>query len=517
MKRILCPLACCLLAIEPLAVGQLQSPLFWRGVFLFGLDPANDKARFFSTLKDSLHLNLFQVTTFEGADLRNDYFLDTPNNLKVIVQENEVVAKLSAAEKDSEEYQKLLKRGHDERLEGEVKVLRSYPSVIRFYLRDEPTRRSFESWRYVRDLVAKSDDKKRVVGSVAAFADTGVYIEEFLKVGRPSELLVDPYYFFNSIPHPSLEGHPEIARAAGIRAWEDYDPGSRYGYYFGFVQLYLNQALRDQIRPAAEAVSSSTPATPLIFIPQLHGVLHQNTATYDTDNDPDTAPTLRPPSPLEIRLQIGIGMAYGAKGFLAFPYGTQIGETADGRQEWVVGLVPPRERDASFVDHSSNLEILLGKELWTGYREKWEEIASLYGRFAAGLGDTLSRMTWVGAKSWTHKDSASLWVPTTTATNKWDSTIVVSCRAETPSGYRNDLPQVEIGHLKRGKTDYLIVVNRRCYTTDRATISVRLSGRCKWRVRDIERPHRRWTLKRLGTFSEVFEPGEARVFRLDRR
>ena len=257
-----------------------DQPFFWRGVYLFSLDTASNKARFFDALANSLHLNTFQVRTFRGDRRRNSYFLQNNANLKVIVQENAVIARAAGIEEASPHYRNLRRRDQSAELRTEIRALAAYPSVYRFYLRDEPTPGMMKSWKYVRDFLRDSagvPQSKRA--AVAAFADTGRYIRDFLNVGRPSELIVDPYYIFNSVPHPSLEGQPEVSRDAGIRAWEDYHEKDRDGNYLGLLQLYINQALRERIRVAAEAAAQASTPVSLILVPQLHGVLDSLTGT----------------------------------------------------------------------------------------------------------------------------------------------------------------------------------------------------------------------------------------------
>lgn len=494
-----------------------QAPFFWRGVYLFELDTASSKQRFFSALADSLHVNVYQVRTFEGAYARDAFFLRNNRGLKVLVQENAVMAALSGAEEGTGIRRALRERVHDERVRRVARNLGSYESVHRFYLRDEPTPEAYAAWSDVHELVKTSGVPSHRAKSVGAIADTGKNIADFLAIARPSELIIDPYFIWNSVPHPSLEGRPALARGAGIRAWEDYPAHEREGWYFGNLQLYLNQALRERIRPAAEAARYGPSPVPWILVPQLHGVLYAATGLYDIDSDPDVTPTLRPPSPAEIRLQYGIGVAYGAKGFLAYPYGTQftpiegVGMTAN------VGLVPQRERDATLVDHGSDMGVVFGREVWCGYREKWGAVAENHLRFRRGLGDTLLGLTWVGAKSWTHATEGGRWVPAEVQTSRWDGRLIARCMVSTAGGYQDGLPQVEMGHLRRGRRGYLVVVNRRCGSRDEAVIAIRFGEGLVDRVVDVEDRRREWRVVGGGELRDRVEPGGWRVYRLDGR
>jgi hypothetical protein len=512
-------LAVCLLSVLLLSQSHAQDqPFFWRGAYLFSLEPASNKARFFDALANSLRMNIYQVRTFRGASQRNEFFLRNDANLKVIVQENAVIARVAGVEESSPHFRNLRGRDQSGELRSEIRLLASYPAVYRFYLRDEPTPGMMKSWRYVRDFLRDSTGihpTKR--GAVAAFADTGRTIRDFLAVGRPSELIVDPYYIFNSIPHPSLEGHPDIAHDAGIRAWEDYLEKDRDGNYLGLLQMYVNQALRERIRVAADAVARATTPTSLILVPQLHGVLDSLTGVYDLDDDPDRRPYLRPPSPSELRLQYYLGMAYGVKGFLAYPYGTDIVHAdpavPGSRTEAYVGLVPPHRANPSLLQPTGNSEVLFGRRVYTGYREKWDELAKLNRRFEQGLGDTLLPLKWIGAKAWTMSRS---WEPMTEQTSGWNSDLVTEVKVSTAGKIHDELPQVEIGNLRRGSTDYLAVVNRRCSARDDASITITLARGRVWRVVDVEDRSRTWRVQGGNTFTDTFEPGGGHLYRLDR-
>ena len=210
------------------------------------------------------------------------------------------------------------------------------------------------------------------------------------------------------------------------------------------------------------------------------------------------------------------GIAYGVKGFLAYPYGTDIAHSdpsvQGSRAEAYVGLIPQAELNPSLIHPSQNVGTLFGKRVYTGYKEKWDELAALNRRFEQGLGDTLMRLRWIGAKAWTMTNS---WEPMTEQTSRWNARIVTDVKATTAGKSHDQLPQVEIGNLRRGSTDYLAVVNRRCSPRDAASISIFLAVGRTWRVTDVEDRTRSWRVQGGGSFTDTFEPGGGHLYRLD--
>ena len=202
-------------------------------------------------------------------------------------------------------------------------------------------------------------------------------------------------------------------------------------------------------------------------------------------SDIDDRLHLRPPSPSEIRLQYSLGIAYGARGFLAYPYGFDHGYASENAA--FPGIV---SGDVSATDHASDFDTLFGrKNVWTGYREKWYATAGQNARLEK-LSAFLDGLKWNAAKSWTMQTPG--WVACTTQTRYWDPGIVTDCAATVASDYRNDLCMVEIGHLTQGTTNVIVVVNRRCAPDDKATITLTLSRKSNWRVTDFENTSHQW-------------------------
>ncbi len=476
-----------------------QPSLFWSGVMFFGMnEPTTTKSTFYATLRDSLKLNLYQVATNGGAYLRHDFFLNNgiPNDLKVLVLEDSLAgfSSVTGLQKDI-----LLGGGYDAVIHRNVDSMLVHGglSILRFYLRDEPTIDMNLAWNYVQGRIRVFSSG---LGSLAAFADTGIHINHFVNGAQPSELIIDPYFLHNCMPLPSLQGNVLASDNAGIAPWD-------YGLYFGLLQQFLNQALRERIRPAAE--DAKLEGIPLVIVAQLHGVIHKSTLRYDDDYNYNTGNCLRPPSPSEIRLQYNIAIAYGAKGLLGYPYSTDVGLWDSPDSTAFPGLV---SRDASMLDHSSNYGMIFGKSIWTGYKEKWEELANLNSRLRRNhLEDTLLALHWIGAKSWTMKDVT--WLPDSFQTTSWEG-LVRECSATSQSAYKNNLPQVEVGHLRRagGSSEYIVIVNRRCANSDTTAIRAWLKDSCI--VTNIE-TNKQWLVAHGGSFQDTLPPGGGGIYRID--
>jgi len=483
---------------------------------MFGIGTPSDSSKFFRALKDTLSLNMFQVRTFgyTGGQARDSFFLKNPQNLSVI-NSSFLLDTLSISSAVTQGIYNGQIRSEADSLANAT----SFPNHFRFYLHDEPSANVFNSWAYVDKFIR---DSCGIIsprnGSIAAFADTGTLIRQFDSLCQPSELVIDPYFIVNYMPHPSLT-NAQADRAA-IKDWN-------YETYRVFLQRQMDTTITLHYRPAARAAKDH--GKNLILIPQLHGELfrYNNSDRYDKDNNIDSAAHLRPPSPSEIRLQYNLGIAYGAKGFLSYPYGPE-STPKDSLQVDYPGLV---SRSPSLIDHSANKDIIFGTDsVWTGYKEKWNELAAinkrLYFNGSVHLGDSLLQFSWLATKSWT---STYVWnsnpgqppySPVTKQTNQWDS-IVTSAISAVPrppdrASWDTALSYVEVGHLLNGTTDYIVVLNRRCANSDTAIIAVTpkvKSANCT--VTDIERSTKVWTLTAGQAFSDTFTPGGARIYRLN--
>jgi parallel beta-helix repeat protein len=377
----------------------------------------------------------------------------------------------------------------------------AYPLHDKFYLLDEPPMSTYLAFDYVGKRIRDTLGNIPQAGTVSA---CWFEIERFLAYGKPAQLINDAYFIYSDTPHPSITDHATAA-AAGIPDWD-------YASYTALFQYHVNIALADQFRKASQAAKQYS--MPYIFTPQLHGV-----AYYQSDGfpkykvPPNNDSTLRPPAPSEIRLSYNLGIAYGAKGFLPYPFGTDYVQDVDPPVCYP-GLVSGRLKSWHsrnyYMDHWKNIDTIYGHDIWTGYKEKWNEVASLNNRLAQ-IGDTLLALSWVGANSWSNSSGH---------TDDWSGIVSGITTKDTTSNPPNEQPYVEAGHLKRDATDYIVVVNRRCASNtinnDRRDITVTLGSLsfANVLVTNIE-TNTAFVVPNAGAFTDRFNPGEGKIYRLE--
>jgi hypothetical protein len=254
----------------------------------------------------------------------------------------------------------------DSTIKADAGKAASYSAHELFYLRDEPIISQFLAFNYVGNLI------KDTLGEFNPHAGTVTaqyqHFKRFLTDAKPTHLMVDPYFIGADIPHPSPNISDADAAEAGFTTWS-------YAGYTSSLQSHTDIALKNFFRLAAAITSTTNGYDTLIFIPQLHGILNSVS--------PKTYFTLRPPSPSELRLQFNLGMAYGAKGFVSYPYEQtdSLGYVDANGVSYVVafpGLVAgrpvPYQGNLYYMNHSSNFDTLFAKRIWTGYKEKWDAL-----------------------------------------------------------------------------------------------------------------------------------------------
>jgi hypothetical protein len=371
-----------------------------------------------------------------------------------------------------------------------------YPLHDKFYLVDEPPVSAFLGYNYVGNRIKDTIVDASRSGTVSAMYHE---FQRFLIDGVPYQLMTDPYFITSDIPHPSITDN-DIADSAGIAHWN-------YSTYTTQLQYHLDGALTGNIRPASEAAKNQSKSW--ILIPQLHGAVFFLFHKYWDQNG---ANTLRPPSPTEIRLSYNVGIAYGAKGFLPYPYGTDYWWADYPTNQYPVafdGLVTGRTYNGYLMDHWNNIDTIYGRNIWTGYKEKWNEVAALNRRLMQ-VGDSILALNWVGAKSWSNSSGQ---------TTDW-SGIVSGITTKDTLGNQDAQSYVEVGHLQRGTTNYIVVVNRRCASNsinnDRRDISVTLASLsfANVLVTNIE-TNTAFVVPNAGTFTDRFNPGEGKIYRLE--
>lgn len=384
----------------------------------------------------------------------------------------------------------LFTQTYDMALKQEAVQGASYGLHEKFYLFDEPKVSSFLGYEYVRrmikDTLGWGNAKAR--NTTAQYRD----FERFLIDAQPDELMIDPYFITSDIPHPNITSNA-VADDAGIARWDAVT-------YLTSLQRSIDTVLAKSFRPGAIAAGQYN--RQLVLGLQYHGVMFDPPKKYRQSDG--IGASLRPPAPSELRLQYGLGMAYGAKGFMGFLYRTFENAMVEGKLQAWPGLVSTTLTGGKYINHSSNFGTLHGKSIYTGYNEKWAEVATQNARLAPLL-DTLLALSWHGAKSWS---------TTQTSCGSWTN-LVTGVSTYNTSGFVDGTPYVEVGHLRRGTTDYLVVVNRRCAPEDTRDIAVTISqpGTPKTIITNLD-SLKQWDIASGTSFTDRFLPGQGKIYRL---
>ena len=391
---------------------------------------------------------------------------------------------------------------HDATIEAEARNCLANPRfdrVQRFYLTDEPSVRAFLPFKYI-------DDKLRSLGftgsrgrAITSNNWTDSWIRWFIRAARPNEVLVHYYVLDSSIPSPPMEDM--MARSVGVA------PYVGDNQYNDILQPRLD-IFEKKLGPAA--VYSKEAGISLWSTTQLHGEYIVRTGQF---NHLNRLPARRPPTGPELRVQVSLALAFGAKGIIGYPYGTDYLPSFAGSEAWMTGLVSrSAESDGIQRDHSTNVTTLPGpdgkeKSVYAGYQEKWVALSAINEKLRA-LRTLLVTLNWQGAKSWYSE----------VVYGTWDD-IVDEVTARSPSGDKDDPVAITVGHLKDSSgVDYLIVVNRRCDNTnavDTRDIHLKFDFRgTGMLIIDVE-TNAKWMLSSTGTLVDRFEPGEGKVFRVE--
>ena len=382
---------------------------------------------------------------------------------------------------------------YDAATQAEAVTYAGCPTHDKFYLSDEPWVSSFRGFRYISDQIKTALPNNPKAGSLTAtFHD----YERFITETNPDRLIFDWYALKTFIPSPSLP-YRDPASTYGIATWDTV-------VYLNKLQL-TTDTLLENLRPIANAAQLH--AKPWLITPQLHGFLYASTHKYA---NPAGTWTYRPPTAAELRMHVNLGLCYGATGIIPFPYGTLYAtdDNFSNAPMAMPGLVSNRLVGGLRSDHSKNVDTVFGQNIWTGYKEKWDELKAINTRLKT-FGDTLLALTWLGAKSWSSGLTAGTWGGIVTSAAMAD-TLGVTLLGST---------YVETGHFQRGgTTDYIYVMNRRTdsspATLDRRDITITLNRPWpKILVTDIEHGSQ-WDVANGGCFTDRFNPGEGKMYRI---
>jgi len=142
--------------------------------------------------------------------------------------------------------------------------------------------------------------------------------------------LVDGYAISADIPSPSMS--PDQATAVGVAAFS----GDNYN---STLQTAIDSLVSRQLIPASTACKNGNPPKNFWYVPQLHGVYYPSNGKFRRPDNGDA--DLRPPTGNEIKMTIGLALAYGAKGIIPYPFGvdTQANYRSPNYYAYFAGLV----------------------------------------------------------------------------------------------------------------------------------------------------------------------------------
>ncbi len=317
---------------------------------------------------------------------------------------------------------------HDEAIRSDLAAYDgvSAPEPWRFYADDEPQwTEKDESVAYVNRFIREQTGKSGVVAFNRPQRDL---LRHFVGTVEPSELLVDFYTFGLNVPSPGQSGY-----AAGLQ-----------GALSSLVSWY--GTAREVVREAG---------IPLWVLVQAHS----------------WPGGLRDPSPQEIRVQVHLALAHGARGIYYFMYSSHTND--DGRPD-LQGLVDPHYR----------------------ITPKWREVQAL-NRMLQEHDDTLLRLA---------------------------SEAVFA--GDAPTSFVQGLSDPSDYHLgtftHADGTRYLMVVNRRCQPSrNLRTVTIdldpsRLNGPGRpYLVRELYEKDAVVTNGAFPSVTASFAPGEGKLFRVE--
>ncbi len=388
---------------------------------------------------------------------------------------------------------------------SELQDLTTYNKIKRLYLADEPAKSQFRSFRYISNklnLLSLDPNSNGRCRTITATPWLDNWLQWFLQDGQPREILADYYVFTSSIPSPLINDIQ--ATDLGIMLYHEDSESYNTALQSGLT--ILEARLGSSVKSLQEA------GTRLWYTPQLHGEYFVNTGKYQ---HPDGAAALRPPTGNEIQVEINLAIAFGAKGIVGYPFGTDPVANFNNYegQAFMTGLVSTiASSDSKFRDHSNDTAILPGpagdKTVYTGYKEKWDSLNSINKKLKV-LAPTLLSLTWQGAKSWNTNSVYSSW-----------SDPLTSVTAKKTDGIADQVTDVLTGQFTDGSSTYLYVVNRRCDPTngiDTRDISMTLSTTYPYGYAvDVEKNTRFLTISGA-SFTDRFAPGEGKLYKVFQR
>jgi hypothetical protein len=238
--------------------------------------------------------------------------------------------------------------------------------------------------------------------------------------------------------------------------------------------------------PSIQTAQAQSPSIAWWYIAQAHGELDIASGQYRSCDASNYA-MLRPPSPEEIRAMVYLSLAYGAKGIFYFWFPSSGTTNFGGCAEvHFPGLVAFGSENST-PNHSSNYDTFNGFNVFTGYQKKWDAVKTINAELQT-LGPILVNRTWQSAFTPTAGDPV-------------------------PSG--SIITGVSGGSDIEAATfnsDYIMLINRKCYPSDIQTIQVTTNKSGQW-LMDDQLTHELYVSSN-GVFKNVkLNPGQGRLFK----
>ena len=362
----------------------------------------------------------------------------------------------------------------------------AYPLVKRFYLNDEPYISTFLAYNYVQGKILQKyapDDTANGTGSGIVAEDHD--FNRFLIDAQPHELLIDPYVITADIPTPDMTDAE--ADDVGIVRMSSVD-------YTQTLQNYIQAYYIGALGTAAVGVSNHKQ---FWCVPQLHGVYFDTLGKFRSPVN--NSAQLRPPTGNEVDLLANLALAYGAKGLVPYPFGTDA-VNSNGYNQHFAGLVSNVAVNGLYKNHWSNYGTFpsngTNKQVKMGYQEKWNALSGLNVQLQQ-IGSTLFSLNWQGTKSWNTGNYIGTWsnMVTNVSTN-----------------ITGETPYVETGLFNAGTTNYVYVVNRRTLSTDSRNITISLNNNASWEILDVASGNT-WIIAPNGSFTDIFQPGCGKLYK----
>lgn len=252
---------------------------------------------------------------------------------------------------------------HTQDIQDAARALDSFSNVMRLYLWDEPYVSSFASHKYVKDQIAAVISTSGNPGGKSSVTSALAYeYTRFVSYADPNELLMDNYPIRSNIPSPVYKNNPpDVGAGSSDLGIADYTTDE--AYTITLQQTIDSKLIYDVVhniglKPIAEVSGNRS----FWFIPQLHGEYIVDTGKFrhplDYTPNPD-GQSCRPPTGNEIRMMINLAVAYGAKGIIAYPFGTDVLDNWGGADyAFVTGLVKYEPSGTTAMDHSANVTVM---------------------------------------------------------------------------------------------------------------------------------------------------------------